>query len=31
MLNHIVIRIDVAVSEEEGIAQLFRGHPWPRG
>lgn len=31
MLNNIVIRIDFAVSEEEGIAQLFVGHPWPRG
>jgi hypothetical protein len=31
MLNHIVIRVDFALSEEEGIAQLFIGHPWPSG
>ena len=30
MLNNIVIRADFALSDEEGIAQLFIGHPWPR-
>jgi hypothetical protein len=30
MVNHIVVRVDAAGSEEEVIAQLFIGHPWPR-
>jgi hypothetical protein len=30
MLNHVIIRVDVAKSSEEVIAQLFVGQPWPK-
>ena len=29
MINHLVVRLDVAASEEDVIAQLFIGHPLP--
>ncbi len=30
MVNHLIIRLDVAASEEDMIAQLFIGQPWPK-
>lgn len=30
MVNHIILRFDFAGSEEEFIAQLFIGQPWPK-
>lgn len=30
MVNHLVLRLDVAASEEDVIAQLFIGQPWPK-
>jgi len=30
MVNHLLLRLDVAKSEEDVIAQLFIGHPWPK-
>lgn len=30
MVNHLVVRCDVAASDEDMITQLFISHPWPR-
>jgi len=31
MVNHVVLRVDLAASSEDVIAQLFIGHPfWSR-
>jgi hypothetical protein len=30
MVNHLVLRFDFAASEEDMIAQLFIGQPWPK-
>lgn len=29
MVNHLVVRFDVAASEEDVITQVFISHPWP--
>ncbi len=30
MVNHLILRLDIAVSEEDAVAQLFIGQPWPK-
>ncbi len=30
MVNHLVLRLDIAASEEDYMAQLFIGQPWPK-
>jgi len=30
MVNHLVVRFDMAASDEDVIAQVFISHPWPK-
>lgn len=30
MVNHLILRFDFAKSDEDLIAQLFIGQPWPK-
>ena len=29
-INNLIVRFDVAASDEDVIAQLFIGQPWPK-